>query len=162
MRPETDTPVEHELKVWPPYFGEIAQGRKTFEVRLSDREFRMLDVLRLREYDPARYQPEADKTLGEGWGKDAAHEAGVRACYTGREIKKRVGYVMFGAVAEFADMEARHAGIEPGYVVMSLIPTVDDSRALREAWELKLAQGRAADGLPPLGAGASPDGNCSR
>jgi len=43
----------HELKTWPPYFGELQIGRKTFEARKDDRGFEKGDVLILREYDPS-------------------------------------------------------------------------------------------------------------
>lgn len=41
----------HELKTWPEFFSELQAGRKTFEVRLNDRDFRVGDVLALREFD---------------------------------------------------------------------------------------------------------------
>lgn len=42
----------HMLKVWPEQFNDTATGRKTFEIRLNDRGYRVGDVLILREYDP--------------------------------------------------------------------------------------------------------------
>lgn len=42
----------HELKCWPPFFAEIREGNKTFEVRQDDRNFRVGDLLHLREYRP--------------------------------------------------------------------------------------------------------------
>jgi hypothetical protein len=56
-------------KVWPPYFAEILRGEKTFELRNTDFSVEPGDTLRLREWDPET--------------KD----------YTGREVKKTVGYV---------------------------------------------------------------------
>jgi Domain of unknown function (DUF3850) len=42
----------HELKVWPPYFDQIAAGVKTFDVRRNDRGFQVGDVLILHEWNP--------------------------------------------------------------------------------------------------------------
>lgn len=48
----TRSPIMHNLKCWPEYFRAIKDGRKTFEVRLNDRDFREGDILCLEEYDP--------------------------------------------------------------------------------------------------------------
>jgi hypothetical protein len=46
-------PREHELKCWPQFFDEIAAGRKRHDLRRAhDRDFRVGDVMRLREFDP--------------------------------------------------------------------------------------------------------------
>ncbi len=42
----------HELKCWPVFYGLLRAGRKTFEIRKNDRDFRPLDKLVLREWDP--------------------------------------------------------------------------------------------------------------
>jgi ParB family transcriptional regulator, chromosome partitioning protein len=42
----------HELKTWPDLWWAVAEGRKTAEWRKNDRDYRLGDVLRLREYDP--------------------------------------------------------------------------------------------------------------
>lgn len=42
----------HELKTWPPCYQAVASGRKTFEVREDDRDFKVGDRLLLREWDP--------------------------------------------------------------------------------------------------------------
>jgi ParB family chromosome partitioning protein len=42
----------HELKCWPEYFEDVASGRKPFEVRKKDRDFREGDEIRLREFLP--------------------------------------------------------------------------------------------------------------
>jgi len=47
-------PVTHVLKTWPAFFAPLASGRKTFEVRKNDRDFRERDRLVLREWDEAR------------------------------------------------------------------------------------------------------------
>lgn len=43
---------QHELKTWPEHWREVAAGRKTFELRLNDRDFQVGDELILREYQP--------------------------------------------------------------------------------------------------------------
>ncbi|MFA7252667.1 MAG: DUF3850 domain-containing protein [Candidatus Paceibacterota bacterium] len=58
-----------EKKVWPEYFQQILENRKTFELRINDFDIQEGDVFVLREWDP--------KT------KD----------YTGRSLEKKVGYV---------------------------------------------------------------------
>ncbi|EIA7337258.1 DUF3850 domain-containing protein [Listeria monocytogenes] len=41
----------HELKILSEYFWDIAEGRKTFEIRKNDRDFQVGDILILREWD---------------------------------------------------------------------------------------------------------------
>jgi hypothetical protein len=42
----------HYLKIWPAFFEDIHIGLKRFEVRVNDRNYRVGDWLRLREFDP--------------------------------------------------------------------------------------------------------------
>jgi hypothetical protein len=42
----------HELKCWPDYFRAIVEGRKPFEIRKNDRDFRVGDELHLLEWYP--------------------------------------------------------------------------------------------------------------
>lgn len=41
----------HELKIKPRFFREVINCEKTFELRYNDRDFKVGDVLVLREYD---------------------------------------------------------------------------------------------------------------
>lgn len=83
MADEAQTTV-HDLRVWPDFFRSLLSGEKTFELRKDDRGFRAGDVLRLRE-----------------WSK--------RDGYTGRELRKRVTYILSGWPA-----------LRPDYVAMGL------------------------------------------
>lgn len=62
----------HELKILNEYFEEVFMGRKTFEIRKNDRNFKKGDKLILQEWNP--------KT-----GK-----------YTGREMARNVTYALEG------------------------------------------------------------------
>lgn len=44
----------HVLKTWPEFFGDIYDGKKTFELRRDDRGYRVGDELHLKEWDPRR------------------------------------------------------------------------------------------------------------
>lgn len=41
----------HELKTIQPFFSQIDNGEKTFEIRINDRDFQTGDYLLLRNYD---------------------------------------------------------------------------------------------------------------
>lgn len=76
MRSIEVTGRTHELKCWPREFEAVADGIKTFDVRVNDRHYRAGDVLVLKEYDPS-VRPEVDP-------------------YTGREERVLVTYVYHG------------------------------------------------------------------
>lgn len=44
--------MKHELKTINPYFEDVWDRRKSFEVRLNDRGFKQGDHILMREYDP--------------------------------------------------------------------------------------------------------------
>lgn len=81
----------HELKCWPEYFEPILSDDKTFEARLNDRDFKVGDVLWLREWVPPQ-------------------RAGAVREYTGRDTRVRVTYIMTSAFP----------AVRPGWVVMAL------------------------------------------
>lgn len=47
--------INHQLKILPKYFKEVAKGNKTFEVRKDDRKFKIGDCLVLREFENGEY-----------------------------------------------------------------------------------------------------------
>lgn len=59
----------HELKLETSYFDAVLTGRKTFEIRFNDRDYKVDDILVLNEWD----------RLSEA--------------FTGREVMKRVTYL---------------------------------------------------------------------
>lgn len=61
--------MTHDLKTVNPYFDEVWEGKKTFEVRYNDRTFKEGDTVILREYS---------RSNG----------------YSGRKIKAKIGYVL--------------------------------------------------------------------
>ncbi|MEI2280747.1 DUF3850 domain-containing protein [Paenibacillus polysaccharolyticus] len=62
--------MTHELKLIQPYFDAVFSGRKTFEVRKSDRPYVEGDYVHLREFNP-------------GTGE-----------YSGRSVLRRISYVL--------------------------------------------------------------------
>jgi hypothetical protein len=83
----------HELKSWPDFFGPIADGTRTFDLRLNDRKYAVGDVLRFREYDDRK------------------------GTYTGREVQKlitsRLEGIGPGCIAPVR-------GLDRKYVILSL------------------------------------------
>lgn len=45
----------HELKTYPQYFRKTLYGKKSFEIRLNDRDFKVDDVILLREWDGTKF-----------------------------------------------------------------------------------------------------------
>lgn len=86
----------HVLKTWPEYFQDVLELRKTFEVRENDRDYKVGDVLEMREFDPDIL--DADNPTLEG-------------SYSGRVLRRRVTYVLQGGCF----------GIHRGYCVLGII-----------------------------------------
>ncbi len=82
--------VRHDLKTWLHYFDEVVEGRKPFEVRKNDRDYRVGDWLRLLPYDTAK-----------------------------QSIVRRHGR-RFYDVEITCVLEGGAFGIEPGYVVLGI------------------------------------------
>ncbi len=85
-----------EKKVWPEYFQQIVDGKKTFELRLNDFDISEGDILILKEWDPS-----------------------IRD-YTGRTIEKSVGYVGKWKIEELTKFWPREDIDKKGLQVISL------------------------------------------
>jgi len=85
-----------EKKVWPEYFQQILDGKKTFEVRLNDFEINEGDILVLKEWDPNTKS------------------------YTGRELERKVGYVGKWKIDELTKFWPRKDIDDKGIQVISL------------------------------------------
>ena len=53
----------HELKTLPKYFVAVAAGRKTFEIRKNDRDFKIGDKVTLKEWDGEYTGQEVDVVI---------------------------------------------------------------------------------------------------
>jgi hypothetical protein len=85
-----------EKKVWPEYFQQILDGKKTFEVRLNDFEVNEGDTLILKEWDP------------------------VTKDYTGRNLSRTVGYVGKWKIDDLTKFWPREEIDRQGIQVISL------------------------------------------
>lgn len=83
----------HELKTDPEVFQAVFDGFKKFEIRRDDRNFKVGDVLFLRE----------TKHTGEDMKNGAPLE------YTGREAERHVNYILQGPIY----------GLEAGWSLLS-------------------------------------------
>ena len=63
---------EHSLKLRQPYYADVESGKKTFEIRKADRNYKVGDVLILEEVTCA---------------------ADLSYCFTGRNLLRRIVYV---------------------------------------------------------------------
>lgn len=91
--------MTHYLKLWPQFFEDILRGEKTFELRRSEeRGFRPDDILCLQEWNPDIQE------------------------YTGREMRRRVTYAVFGP----------RWGLHDGWICMALGAVRADTEAGKE------------------------------
>lgn len=68
-------------KIYPQYFEQVKSGKKRFEVRVADFDIEEGDELVLEEWDPETKE------------------------YTGRTLKKKVGYVLKFGLDQFGQKE---------------------------------------------------------
>ncbi len=86
-----------EKKIWPEYFQEVLDGKKTYEIRLNDFDIAEGDTLLLKEWDPSTKN------------------------YTGREISKAVGHVGKWKIDELTKFWPKEDIGEKGLQVISLL-----------------------------------------
>lgn len=124
--------MRHELKTWPNQFQEVYQGRKNFDIRLNDRKFQPMDILVHKEWSPKIHAAELDLLLSQGYMNEEAGRLAEEKGFTGRYCERLVGYIIYGGdVAIVSDLEAAHAGINTGYVVMSLCSVPKDQQTFK-------------------------------
>lgn len=86
-------PMEHQVKSWPELFEATLAGAKKHDMRrATDRDYRVGDLLVLREFDPGQQ------------------------CYTGRELRMRITYV---TSSEFP-CALSGGGLHSDYCILSL------------------------------------------
>lgn len=84
--------IEHVLKTDPAVFQDVLDGKKTFEIRFNDRGYQVGDLVFLKE----------TKFTGQQM------KSGEPPVYTGREIQKRISYVLSGY------------GLHEGWVILGI------------------------------------------
>lgn len=90
------TPIlVHELKVWPEFFDPLDRNEKTFEARRNDRGFKVGDILHLREFVPAGFEPHI---LTGNYQQDVMPPEVRAERYTGRECWRKITYILHGGV----------------------------------------------------------------
>ena len=63
MKTETKPTGLHELKCWPEYFEAVMSMQKMFEIRKNDRDYRIGDIIYLKEWNPNKME-----YTGREWG----------------------------------------------------------------------------------------------
>jgi|GEM_PF-2195460 len=55
MQVQISREAKHDLKTLPPYFEDVLSEKKSFELRINDRDFQVGDTFLLREYENGAY-----------------------------------------------------------------------------------------------------------
>jgi len=75
-------PSVHVLKCWPEYFAKIWDGEKPFEIRKNDRDYRVGDILDIREW-----LPQIENFTGRGLRKIVSYMT---------DFQQQPGFVVMG------------------------------------------------------------------
>ena len=87
-------PIEHSVKSWPQFFEATLSGTKFHDVRrVTDRDYKVGDRLRLREYDP------------------------ITETYSGRELVVRITYITSTEALCALSEECLH----PDFCILSIV-----------------------------------------
>lgn len=119
--------IEHVLKTDPAVFQDVLDGKKTFEIRFNDRGYQVGDLVVLKE----------TKFTGQQM------KSGEPLIYTGREIQKRISYVLSGyglhegwVIFGIQDIKATKAQAVPeGFVLVPMVPSERMINAVRQCYE---------------------------
>ena len=84
----------HELKILPKWYADVESGKKNFEIRRNDRDFKVGDYLVLQEYEKGRY--------------------------TGRQITRRIQYIYQGDGTYGLSEEFCVLGLENNGVIINM------------------------------------------
>lgn len=95
----------HELKIWPEYFKAVKNGTKTFELRKNDRDFKVGDILVLKEWKPGLIDSTGPEEI-------VIEEQG----YTGRKIEKKISFILNGG-----QFITKGSGLRKGWVILGII-----------------------------------------
>ena len=106
--------MQHSLKCWPEFFHQTFHGRKRFELRRNDRDFKVGDELLLKEWDPQGLKDNLEQEHRTPEGMKLAYGK----AYTGREVLVRVDYII--KVEDFVICGAIMDIKAPDYVIMSV------------------------------------------
>lgn len=103
----------HDLKVWPEFFAPLERGDKLFELRRDDRDFKVGDWLKLREWAP----PDIANAKPGG--------------FTGARCLRRISYVLRAAdvpnfLAPGDGVPRLDAPLAGGHVILGLAPPITD------------------------------------
>jgi len=96
----------HDLKTWPLYFAAVSSGKKTFEIRKNDRDFKVGDILILKEFIPCKQCDGGGRVMIDPPSFDKCCDA-PHGKYTGRIIRVKVRYCFDSF------------GLDDGYIAMS-------------------------------------------
>lgn len=120
----------HSLKVWPEFFDALQSTDKLFELRRDDRDFKVDDWLKLREWKPADIM------------------AGEPAAFTGQRMLRQVAYVLRGedTCALTGPEDGLDSPVAKGWVILGLRQPLIELECRLFGRRLFLESTRAQDG----------------
>lgn len=87
----------HELKILPKYFEDVSAGRKNFEIRRNDRDFKVGDVLVLKEYYRGKFTgKEVNRVVEYIYKGDGSYGLSEEFCILGLRVNPVIKYNVKG------------------------------------------------------------------